>query len=112
MSKALEELREIRKKPFNWETLIKVLDDVEKELEELSKYKNLEQELGCPLEVVFKAITKGIYYEDITNRMRYNFVDLHQNLDGIFTMYCDDIEEHFLCKNYKKTWWLRDDKSE
>ena len=27
-SKVLEQLRDIRKRPFNWEELIKVLDDV------------------------------------------------------------------------------------
>ena len=81
-------------------------------LKELNaKYKDLEEQLGCPLEVVFKALQNGVYYEDVANCMKYMVVDLSFNLEGDFVLYFDD-EERLLARNYKKTWWLKIDKSE
>lgn len=77
----------------------------------LGKLEDLEEQLGCPLEVVFKALQNGVYYEDIANCMKYMPVDLHLNLEGEYVLYFDD-EEYLLTKNYKKTWWLKKDKSE
>lgn len=77
----------------------------------LGKLEDLEEQLGCPLEVVFKALANGVYYEDVANCMKYMAVDLHLNLDGEYVLYFDD-EEYLLTKNYKKTWWLKKDKSE
>lgn len=75
------------------------------------KYKDLEEQLGCPLEVVVKALKNGVYYEDVANCMKYMVVDLSFNLEGDFVLYFDD-EERLLARNYKKTWWLKKDKSE
>ena len=81
-------------------------------LKELNaKYKDLEEQLGCPLEVVVNALKNGVYYEDVANCMKYMVVDLHCNLEGDFVLYFDD-EECLLARNYKKTWWLKKDKSE
>ena len=81
-------------------------------LKELNaKYKDLEEQLGCPLEVVLKALQNGIYYEDVANCMKYMVVDLSFNFSGDFVLYFDD-EEYLLARNYKKTWWLKEDKSE
>lgn len=77
----------------------------------LGKLEDLEEELGCPLEVVVKALQNGVYYEDAANNMRYMVADLHFNLAGDFVLYFDD-EEYLLARNYKKTWWLKEDKSE
>lgn len=77
----------------------------------LGQLEDLEEELGCPLEVIFKALTNGVYYEDVANCMKYMVVDLHLNLEGEYVLYFDD-EEYLLTKNYKKTWWLKKDKSE
>lgn len=77
----------------------------------LGKLEDLEEQLGCTLEVVFKALENGVYYEDVANCMKYMVVDLHFNLEGDFILYFDD-EEYLLVKNYKRTWWLKKDKSE
>ena len=79
--------------------------------DKLGKLEDIEENLGCPLDVVFKALQNGVYYEDVANRMKYMVVDLHLNVEGEYVLYFDD-EEHLLTKNYKKTWWLKKDKSE
>ena len=86
---------------------------MEEELEYAEKCHNLEEQLGCPLEVAFKAL-KEIYYED-------EFGDLCQ-YQRPRLYYSDDLKcwcwELFLggyvlpLKDYKKTWWLKEDKSE
>ena len=79
--------------------------------EQNSKYRELEEQLGCPLDVVVKALQTGVYYEDVANCMKYMVVDLHFNLEGDFVLYFED-GEYLLVRNYKKTWWLKKDKSE
>ena len=49
-------------------------------MNELLQYKDLEEQLGCPLEVVVKAVQNGVYYEDAANQMRYMVADLHLDL--------------------------------
>ena len=88
-----------------------IANKLEKQEKENSKYKQLEEQLGCPLDVVFKALTNGVYYEDVANCMKYMVVDLHLNLEGEYVLYFDD-EEYLLTKNYKKTWWLMKNKEE
>ena len=58
--------------------------------EQSSKYIELEEQLGCPLDVVVKALQNGVYYEDVANCMRYTVVDLHFNLDGDFVLSFDE----------------------
>ena len=82
-----------------------------KVMNDLLQYKDLEEQLGCPLDVVVKALQNGVYYEDVANCMRYMVVDLHFNLDGDFVL-SFDYDERLLARNYKKTWWLKKDKSE
>lgn len=80
-------------------------------MQENKKYKSLEEEIGCPLDIVFKALTNGVYYEDVANCMKYISADLHQNLEGDYVLYFS-AEEYLLTNDYKKTWWLKKDKSE
>ena len=77
----------------------------------LGMLEDLEDELGCPLEVVAQALKNGVYYEDVANCMKYMVADLQFNLEGDFVLYFDE-EECLLVRNYKKTWWLKVDKSE
>ena len=88
-----------------------LLDDATNIAKQLIKYKQLEEEIGCPLDVVFKALSNGIYYGDNANWMMWVAVDLHLNLKGEYVLYFSE-EEKFLTKDYKKTWWLREDRSE
>ena len=79
--------------------------------DKLGKLEDLEEQLGCPLEVVFKALKDGIYTEKIDNTLLISKdVSLkHNGNQFVFIL------EHCYCvviKNYKKTWWLKEDKTE
>ena len=88
-----------------------LLNDAADIAKQLMQYKDLEKQIGCPLKVLFKALTNGIYCEDVNNNIYYISVDLHINLDGVWLLFFNDAE-WVLTKNYKKTWWLREDGSE
>ena len=93
-------------------------------LKELNaKYNDLEEPLGCPLEcmvAVFKAMQQDYIYCDIGNGMyklhnfRLDYVDLAD--DAYFTRseyhYVLDDDCCIFVKDYKKTWFLKEDKSE
>ena len=79
--------------------------------DKLYALENIEEELGCPLEVVFKALKEGIYTEKIDNTLLISKdVSLkHNGNQFVFIL------EHCYCvviKNYKKTWWLSETKEE
>ena len=72
----------------------------------LAELEDIEEQLGCPLEVVFKALKDGIFVEKYNN-----IYDL--KLAKYKTGFCLENENHILSiTNYKKTWWLKKDKSE
>ena len=73
----------------------------------------MEEQLGCPLDVVVKALKIGIY----TNLKNWN----REDLTKYFCLNLYNIEtEWFLgnpiilvnLKDYKNTWFLKEDKSE
>ena len=81
--------------------------------EELARYKQLEEQLGCPLEVVVKALKIGIY----TNLKNWN----REDLTKYFCLNLYKVENEcylgnpIICvnlKDYKNTWFLKEDKSE
>ena len=81
--------------------------------DKLGKLEDLEEKLGCPLEVVVKALKIGIY----TNLKNWNREDLTKyfclNLYNLETeWYLGNPIIFVNLKDYKKTWWLREDKSE
>lgn len=89
------------------------LDMIDKNIEDcrtkLGKLEDLEEEIGCPIEVIFRALKDGIYSkdfrEDITQRAVLMF---WEDYGWILQTYsCDEYT-----KDYKKTWWLKEDKSE
>ena len=114
---ALDQLEEIKElvnecKKFKYKNIVNFnCNDIKNDLNYAIKCHSLEEQIGCPLEVVVKALKNGVYYEDVANCMKYIVVDLHFNLEGDFVLYFDD-EERLLARNYKKTWWLKIDKSE
>ena len=73
----------------------------------LTKYRELEEQLGCPLEIVFKAIKQGyVWTKDNTiNRTELKYDTKANDFYWNWNFDC-----YF--KNYKKTWWLKKDKSE
>ena len=79
----------------------------------LGKLEDLEEKLGCPLDVVFKALKIGIY-TNLKNRNR-------EDLTKCFCLNLYNIETEWylgnpiICvnlKDYKNNWFLKKDKSE
>ena len=77
---------------------------------------NLEDKLDFPLEVAFRALTDGIYIEDITLNTfeKYDVRGIELKGLGVISNICSYGDCDFTCyyKDYKKTWWLKKDKSE
>lgn len=84
----------------------------DKIIDKLGKLEDLEEQLGCPLEVVFKALTNGIYNGVPEHIEAVGLVIVFNN----FALTCFDIFGNqtgcYPTNEYKKTWWLKKDKSE
>ncbi|MCM1556777.1 MAG: hypothetical protein NC087_04505 [Anaeroplasma bactoclasticum] len=103
----------------------------------MAKCIQIEQEIGCPIYVVFKALQYGIviinekgYYntayskEEFDNKFKqskYDFPKLYVDYDGLIlseldSPYGDTECGYYGCRvkvsDYKKTWWLKEDRSE
>lgn len=75
--------------------------------QKLGKLEDLEEEIGCPLEVVIKALKEGIYQAD-GGRRKYPTIEYNgatKKFYFAFGTYCN-VEE------YGKEWFLKEDKSE
>lgn len=76
-------------------------------------YNKLSEELGCPLEVVFRALNEGVYVNveylpDVIERPRLYYSD-------DFKCYCFELlygEYVIKLSDYQKTWWLKGEKDE
>lgn len=84
-------------------------DYVGEAINKLGKLEDLEEKLGCPLEVYVKATRSGIWYS-IAGVMKHCYVDVIDASKIIFAMKGTNI--WFELKKYQKTWWLKKDKSE
>lgn len=97
--------------------------------DELIKYKDYEEEIKCPLDVLEKGIKKFYIYDEINNRMReytdddfendrYARFEIVVNLNRKEILAIDymDIADINIVRvkfeDYKITWWLKEDKSE
>ena len=91
---------------FNEVKLNAYLDAVDK----LGKLEDLEEQLGCPLEVVVKALEYGIYAKDLPREeLSKQFVRL-SNVETEWYLI-----NNIMCvnlKDYKISFWLKEDKSE
>ena len=77
-----------------------------KVISELLEYKNLEEEIGCPLEVVLRAVKQRRIWNGYTwlLNMRLNFInDVWCLSNGVYSVETS---------GYQKTWWLKEDKVE
>ena len=89
----------------------------------LGKLEDLEEQIGCPLEVLFRALKDGIYHNENygkTSTKEYESylsfskssipndycIEIHYYFDGIYGT------SYYSLKDYKKTWWLKADRSE
>lgn len=80
-------------------------------LNKLGKLEDLEEQLGCPLEVLGKALRVGIYTKKLPSgdRIKHSGLKLSSTEKGYYlfneTM-CVDV------RDYKVLFWLKEDKSE
>lgn len=109
---------------------------IKQDLSKLEKLKNLEEELGCPLEVVFKALKEGIFvkdewlvntaYSDELYNKKYKrneftsltleYFDGQYSLSELDSPYndleCGEVGCFVYLNDYGKTWWLKGEKNE
>ena len=82
-------------------------------LETIKEVVDLQDKLGCPLNVFFKAFD-GIYIIDDWHQLYFAkpvFIDGNFEIKQHYGVY--DVATYVLyLKDYKKTWWLKEDKSE
>ena len=85
--------------------------DNEEIFNKLGKLEDIEQELGIPLEVLFKALKDGIWYRnDYYNPSQ---IDFNFNFKHLIVKYWFKGWEDSDCleiKDYGKTWWLEEPK--
>ena len=87
-------------------------DIIKQDLNKLDKYKQLEEELGIDLFILFEALSNGIYYKSFNGDIDYLskrvltlsysycfyiWVEGHRKFDGLLIDF----------KDYGKTWSLR-----
>lgn len=80
-------------------------------VEKLGKLEDLEEELGCPLEVIFKALKDGIFCVDYDNQIIRKFkVPLCFNSTSKQFYWSGNNIGYPDLKDYQKTWWLKGEK--
>lgn len=85
--------------------------------QKMGKYEDLEEQIGCPLEVRCKiyqgveVFVESVYWdsldeEDKTSLTKQTVSSINSNGFSTFS------GKQCYWKNHKKTWWLKEDKSE
>jgi hypothetical protein len=82
--------------------------------------KAFENETGCQLYVMINALINGVYesytdFSDKTTKTRHREVrGIGENGLIVINLLCHyaECDETFEYKDYKKTWWLKEDRSE
>lgn len=85
--------------------------------EQNDKYKQLEEKLGCPLEIVSKTLENGIYTKESELDKELELFEvrgIERKGISVISKFCSYAECDFTCyyKDYKKTWFLKKDRSE
>ena len=89
-------------------------DNIPDIIDKLGELEDIEQELGCSLDIIFDALYRGIVctphpfytHEKIYPKKEYPVVQL-------FQFYYLKVEDGVVdIKDYGKTWWLKENKSE
>ena len=104
---------ELYPKSMGYEYLQAEMDCMNK----LGELEDIEEEIGCPLDVVFKALKEGIIYKEYDNKtelipnMLYTEL-LNEETESCFRFINYDLQnlENSLIvklKDYGKTWWLK-----
>ena len=101
-------------------------------IQKLGKLEDIEEELGCPLEVVFKAMTMGILVKNHEDLIEIGYSDrrdkyvyfsteeiylknwqshgIEKTTNRFQITYGDDGEWCVYLEDYQKTWWLKGEK--
>ena len=83
-------------------------------VEKLGKLEDIEEQLGCPLEIISKLRKANYIYRD--DGLSFCFIGIDFNDEDKLILYNDDEWDTFTSylrlADYKKTWWLKEDKSE
>ena len=91
---------------------ISYVDELIKLNHKLLKYEAIEQEIGIPLEVLFKALKDGIYrfyeeFEDMPPSIYYlDPIIMYDEYRECWIFYDDSKCQVYCLKDYGKTWWL------
>ncbi len=80
--------------------------DYNNALKKLYELENLEEELGCSLKARTRAVPGSSIYDKNGDEYLIEFIEKQ------FFVVNAPIYMSFKWKDYKKTWWLREDKSE
>lgn len=76
-------------------------------IKDIEKYWELEEELGCPLEVLIKPLLDGGIIEN--DGYGAQLTGLSINGDGSLSLIAIN-GDHYDLKDYQKTWWLEGEK--
>ena len=79
-------------------------------LTKLKHYEDLEEEIGCPLNVLFKAMKDQDIYHHFFDIVEVE--GLYVDAGGIWNFYCSEPLCSVRLENYGKTWWLKGDRKE
>lgn len=78
-------------------------------IQKLGKLEDLEEELGCPLEVLIKPLLEGGIIDNDGYGVQLNGLTI--NGDGSLSLTAIN-GDHYDLKDYQKTWWLKGEKDE
>lgn len=81
----------------------------------LGKLEDLEDELGCPFDVLVKLVNQNELYYQFYNELQH-WTSIKVDLRKKVVCYCKQVGGHYACyqplSNYGKNFWLKGDKSE
>ena len=80
-------------------------------VDKLGRLEDIEEQIGCPLDVVFKALKHGIFTKNLPSEKIVKWYGRLSNVETEWYL-SDDNKVCINLKGYKKTWWLREDRSE
>lgn len=92
---------------------LKLTTDMNKALDKLSQLEDLEESLGCPLEVLLKLRNQKYFF--LKNGKKYEILNICFEVNVkpyIEYNFRSDYIKAELVENYKKTWWLKESKEE
>lgn len=84
-------------------------------LNKLGELEDLEEEIGCPLKVVFKLAKQNELFYQFDKELQHH-KNIKVDIKNGIVWYCKQVGGHYACQqplsNYGKTFWLKEDKSE